>query len=330
MWKLIAPMSHALVLILIFLAIAVAGDTQQSGNVPAKPQLTAKPTWGKPIEAPPAPLPKKPLSRLRYDPPPDPMEMFHQDLQEAVLREVGPTFPDLRAALADSNKTGNARPHQRIIFQLLEAATEASAEKRPAILLAAELLAEHPWFDYDAARSEPKGDKQLQNELARYGLTLSGGELGGVSYQRDLLWRLWRDYPGTDWGERAFVLLLESGWDPAVGCGNGANQFYEVIRRGEAFLRDRPGTLYREPVTFLVAEADVTWWALSNDVDFAVEFLKEYQNGAEEARVKAIRYFEQLLQSDRNTQFANYARRVAPHLQQKHVPNIYRFFCIYD
>jgi hypothetical protein len=298
---------------------------QQSGAVPAKPQVTAKPKWGKPSEPP--QTPKKLPTRPRYNPEPDPMEKFHQDLDEAVLREVDPRVPEFRSALAKSKEINNTLPHRRIIFHLLETAKKTPAENTPAILLAADLLAAHLWCSHNFDRNEPEANcKRLRNGLARCGLALEyGGALDPVySYRRDLLWRVWRDYPTTDWGERVFVLLLESGWDTSGDCANGIDDFREVIRRGEEFLRTRPSSAYREPVTFLVAEAYVTWWALANETggtgmsDYVDP--KEYQQGSEEARLHAIRLFEQLRDSVTRTEFAEYGSRVVPHLQQKRVP----------
>lgn len=244
---------------------------------------------------------------------------------------MAPAFPELQTVLSVQTAKSADPGYRRVVFQLLDAAEKAPADQRPAILLAADLVAQEIWCP-----SETKQQcDQIRSEFARYKLSLEYSELdGGFYYARDLLSRIWRDYPGTDWGERTFVLLLDQGVDTTHTCGKGADQFREVVRQGESFLRQRPSSPYRVVVTLLVAEAYTTWWSLSNETgnsemsDYVDA--ERYREGAEEARLKAIGYFEQVLQMEPETQLTEYARRVLPPLREQQVLEGYRFFCVYD
>ncbi len=260
----------------------------------------------------------------------NPMEEFHLDLNKAVLHELGSAFPELQNVLGVQTTKSDDPTYRRTVFQLLDAAEKMPADQRPAILLAADMVAQEIW----CAMEDKTECDQLRSDLGRYQLNLQGAELGGIFvYSHDLLWRLWRDYPATDWGERAFILLLDHGWDTSPTCEKGAEQFREVIRQGETFLQQRPNSPQRGVVTLLVAGAYATWWSLSKEtrVDMS-DYVdaKQYQNGAEDARIKAIGYFEQVVQLAPETKLGEYARQVLPALRERKAFDTYRFYCIYD
>jgi hypothetical protein len=64
------------------------------------------------------------------------------------------------------------------------------------------------------------------------------------------------------------------------------------------FLQQHPNRPYREFVIHLVGQAYATWWSLSNDPTSAMADYadpKLYQEGSEQARLKAIGSFEHIL-----------------------------------
>jgi outer membrane protein assembly factor BamD (BamD/ComL family) len=199
------------------------------------------------------------------------------------------------------------------------------------MLLAADFMLQALWCP-----SEQKEQcDQVRKQFADHKVTLAYSELGGGSYyQHDLLWRVWRDYPATEWGERAFVLLLDLGWDTSGTCANGSDQFREIIRHGKSFLQQHPNSPYREFVAHLVGQAYATWWSLSNEPTPAMaDYVdpKPYKEGSEQARLKAIAYFEQVLQHSPGTLLGEYDRQVLSDLRaQKLTQDGYRFFCVYD
>jgi len=260
---------------------------------------------------------------------------FREDLKKKVLDELAPRFPELQAALEEPDEGASPPPYQRVFFELLEAAKKAPAERRPAILLAAD-QAGRLGCDRDDKREGARADcARLQKDLARYDLKLDNDELGaGLYYPHDLLWRIWREYPETVWAERAFVLLLDSGWDTSATCAKGSDQTKEVIGQGESFLQNRPNSTYRGVVTLLVAEAYASRWSLSNEPAGGEMFdyvnPKDFQEGAEEARVKAISYFEEVVRLAPETSLSRFALEVLPPLREKQILDNYRFYCVYD
>ena len=259
------------------------------------------------------------------------MEEFQEHLRKALLHELVPAFPELRSFLDAETVKGADPAYRHAVFRLLDAAENVQAEQRPAMLIAADLVAQQIWCP-----SENKEQcDQVRGEFAQHKLRLEYSELGGgFYYQHDLLWRIWQQYPATDWGERTFVLLLNQGWDTSGTCANGSEQFREVIRQGESFLQQRPTSPHRAVVMFLVGEAYATWWSLSNETGSSgmSDYVdpKQYHEGAEEARLKAIGYFEQGLQLAPQTKLAEYARQILPALRAQQVQDGYKFFCVYD
>jgi hypothetical protein len=269
--------------------------------------------------------------RHRFEISLDPMQEFQADLRKALLHELAPAFPELPNFLGVQTAKSADPAYRRVVFKLLDEAGNAQADQRPAMLLAADLVAQEIWCP-----SETKGQCDLvRGEFTQHKMNLAHSELGGVFYyQRDLLWRIWQQYPSTDWGERTFILLLNQGWDTSGNCAKGSEQFREVIRQGESFLLQRTTSSHREDVILLVGQAYATWWSLSNETGSggASDYVdpKRYHEGAEQARLKAIGYFEHVVQLAPETKLAEYARQILAGLREKQVMEGYKFFCIYD
>src|SRR5260370_11556430 len=190
------------------------------------------------------------------------LDDFSEELKKTVLSELAPAFPELQTVLNDGEYPSSEPRYQRVVLQLLEAAKNVPADRRLIILFAADLVAEK----ISCAIENKAECEQLRLDFARYQLTLTRAELGGVFvYPQDLLWRIWKEYPETEWGERAFVLLLDRGWDTSGICEKGEDQTREVIHQGESFLRQRPSSPYPRDVPILVAESYASRWSLSNE-----------------------------------------------------------------
>ena len=276
-------------------------------------------------------LPEQIPARSRFEISLDPMQEFQEDLRKALLHDLVPAFPELSKFLGDPTAKSPDPARERVVFHLIEAAENGKAGERPGILLAADLVADEIWCP-----SENKERcNQLRSQFAQHKLTLEYSELGGgFFYQRDLLWRVWQQNPETDGGERAFVILLELGWDTSKTCAKGHEQFREMIRHGESFLQQRPTSAHRAAILLLVGQAYATWWSLSNEpadspmADYVDP--KRYKEGAEQARLKAISYFEQVVQLAPETKFAEYAHQILPSLRAKQIQDTYKFFCVND
>lgn len=264
--------------------------------------------WGRWVQRWGTPLDEKLVAELHAD---------YQHLPALVLK--GPTYPP---------KSVEQEQVRRTLRRLLENATTAPPERRPALLLAADRLAERA----HAFETSPTGSGQILDQIAGWELRYDWSPLGNDwAYDHAVLLRVWHDYGTTDWGELAFVTLVNMGWDATTSCGNGSDQFREVIRHGEEFLARRPQSHYRKDVMFAVAQAYETWWSLSKAhvQDGYVDRFK-YLNGADAARHKALRYYGQILQLAPGGYEADYARLRLPRLKLGIDTSQRRFFCIYD
>ena len=258
-----------------------------------------------------------------------PLEQFRQETKAQLAQELVQSYPQIPDLNRDPAKLDPA--YRDSVFQFLEAAEKASDAQRPAMLLAADFMLQAVWCP-----SEKQAEcDDLRSQFAGHHLTFANSPLAGAwYYQHDLLWRDWQEFPTTQCGERAFVLLLDSGWDTSGTCAKGADQFREVIRQGESFLQQRENSPYRDYVVHLLGQAYATWWSLaqpptSSSSDYVDP--KQYQEGAEDARLKAIQYFEQNLQSSPASPVGEYANQILPVLREKKLlVDSYRFFCVYD
>lgn len=289
---------------------------------------SAKPANGPVAEVPPAAQQQETIPEVKITV--NPMDRFREDLKRDLRKHLVPTYPRLPDLSSEAGSRWD-RSFRDSVFQFLEGAEKAPEADKPAMLLAADFMLQALW-----CRAEQK-DKcdNLPDQFAEHKLTLAYSELGGGSYyQHDLLWRISNEYSGTDWGERAFVLLLDSGLDTSGTCAKPGDPFRRVIAQGEPFLEQHPNSPYRGYVTHLVGQGYAAWWSLSSDspgplVDYVDP--KQYKEGSEQARLKAIDYFEQVLQQSPETQLGEYAREVLPALRERQLTSDRtRFFCVYD
>ena len=317
----------------------------QAQRTPRRPAMAAI-VLAAPLNAGQPSVSGQPATPESTEPPPpsftlpwDALEDFHQNVAKNLVSELGPSFPDLSSTLSPnvSGITSNEPVFSHTLFQLLEAFNTAPPEKKPKLLLAADLVATHLSCDVNhvsPAEAKPTCP-DLQADLAKQGLPLHYDELGGgFFYRRELLWRVWQNYPESPSGEQAFVSLLEDGWDPSGTCAKGGDQTREVIARGDEFLQKHPASSYRTAVTYMIAEAYASWWSLSQTrsnsglADYVDP--KVFQEGADAARLKAIEYFEKIPPLAPGTKFDKYAQAAAESLRNKEVLQDPRFFCVYD
>jgi hypothetical protein len=103
---------------------------------------------------------------------------------------------------------------------------------------------------------------EWRRQLAAFGITYSSASEEPWAYTGRLLERVWSEYGDTDWGERAFLVLLLHGWDTSMDCGAGTDSFRTVIQRGLEFEKTHRNSKYLPDVQIAVAQACETWWLL--------------------------------------------------------------------
>jgi hypothetical protein len=274
---------------------------------------------------------------VHQQPPPDPAQMRAavQQMQDQLraARAAGQMGPRAAiVALPQSNWTPQ-QFHDSLV-RLLTAAKTAESERQPVLLLAADRLAWRLPTAIANDRSDVDHWNQWREQLAKLGVTYKKSELVPVAddgpYRGDLLRQVWTNYGHSIWGERAFLLLLNQGFDASPDCEAGSDSFRIVIQQGEPFLNQHPQSPYRPEVQLSLAQAYETWWSLSqaqsgredSDVEPA-----NYQSGAGIALQKSIQYYKQLLQASPESDDAAYARRQLPRLLLSADTGQRRFYC---
>lgn len=254
-----------------------------------------------------------------------PTRLFGTDLDTRLSGELQTSFSEAAALLSRTDNPDDEGGLRRTLPHLLEAAERLPRPDRAPLLLAADRLANR--FGLLLAPPQPRREEQTVAGL-RFLWSPFAGYWG---YDHELLWRVWKEYSESDWGELAFVDLLNAGWDTSPYCAKGSDQFREVIPRGERFLRDRPRSPHRLDVLMAVAQAYETWWSLSQ-ADTESEYAEpaRYREGAEAALGKAIKAYEQIVRSTPNSPQAKYARWRLPRLRLGVDANQRSFYCIYD
>lgn len=253
---------------------------------------------------------------------------------DAELRKALSDHPDVVALLtrvrAAYEGTEPAPPWAEVtaaLERVLDAADRATVARRAPWWLAADLIAASVRVFDEAV----PGWDATRAVLGQRGLHWDWSPLGSTwSYRRDLLRRVWTEFPATPWGEWAFVLRLQRGWDSGVGCGGGAAEFRAVIREGERFLTRRPRSPHRASVLFAVALAHETWWSLAHAEGDAYADAKDYQTGRDTARRRAISAYDEIVRLAPRGDEARHAARVLGRLRLGLATNQRTFYCVYD
>ena len=115
--------------------------------------------------------------------------------------------------------------------------------------------------------------------------------------------RLATDYLNSRWGRQAFLMMTQLGWSLA-SCREGPDQFYTVIKRGQAFLQRFPNSEVSNDVRLAVADSYATWWNLSRNPPKTVELgpTHDYRKGADNAKLTAIQLYRGYLTASRGEQ----------------------------
>jgi hypothetical protein len=102
----------------------------------------------------------------------------------------------------------------------------------------------------------------------------------------------------SSWGRQAFPEMIKNGWQAVPRCWE-SGVIPAVIQRGEEFLARYPHTDISAAVLYAVAVAYEDWWSIvKNGVVQGrepPEIAREYTQGAERARTKAMDYYKQYL-----------------------------------
>ncbi len=285
------------------------------------------------------------LTKYQPDPDPQTREADQQKMREAIQKQLqsqvkaaqaaGQTGP--RAFIVAGQQTitnWKAEQFRDALTRVLTAAKNSSPDRQPVLLLASDYLAWRLPGVMTNDKSQAGHWGEWRTQLAALGVmyeeSATSPDEEPWTYTGSLLQRVWTDYGQTDWGERAFVLLQDQGWDTGRQCAAGADQFRQVIQQSLLFLEKHSKSPYQLDVQLALAQAYETWWSLSqartvqegSEVD-----PQKYQEGAEAARKQSITRYEQLLQTAPQSDHAAYARRELPRLMLSIDTGQRRFYC---
>jgi hypothetical protein len=255
--------------------------------------------------------------------------------------------PYVRAMQAIWNQSAD---HARLLRETIQDLTAilresdgAGAPRRALCLVAADAVVNKlsGWL----IEPSPQGEREsaaaagVRRQLARYGVKLGGmTHYGGLAYDRELLWRVWREWPDTEGGELAFLELQRFGWvtGSGEGCPNNPDLFREVIAKAEAFLASHPRTGFRTQVLYALAVANESWWSIAHapaDDQWVsgIPYPRRAANArqAGRARDEAIRYYREVVAMAPGSPEAASALRRLPRLELGLDTGQRRFFCSY-
>jgi hypothetical protein len=274
-------------------------------------------------------------------PPPEDDEPVRSRLK---ARNGAPFVRAMGALLTRSAETPRlVRETIQDLTAILREADGADAPRRALCLVAADAVVNKlsGWL----IEPSPQGEREsavaagVRRQLARYGVKLGGmTHYGGLAYDRELLWRVWREWPQTEGGELAFLELQRFGWNTGSGegCPKNPDLFREVIARAEAFLTDHPRTDFRTQVLYALAVANESWWSIAHapaDDQWVsgIPYPRRAANARQAARARdeAIRYYHEVVAMAPGTPEAASALRRLPRLELGLDTGQRRFFCSY-
>lgn len=224
----------------------------------------------------------------------NPLQDFQREVTKSLKEALGQSHPDATAALEPRAATAEQQAHVRdLIVKLIKDSATAPAAHRPALLLAANQLAEK----ISCKPNVTANCSPMAGGAPALKLTWEKDKsYGTLYYADDLLWAMRKNYSETPWGEFAFVMLLSKGYSTAITCDPKRDAVREVARQGDAYLAAHPASRNRAVILFLTAQAYDTWWSLSQSAAAAllddsgwsnVGDAERYKEGASAAREKA-------------------------------------------
>lgn len=186
--------------------------------------------------------------------------------------------------------------------------------------------------DYLAMKFTAEGNRWDRRRQSLRSFGLSYKLLDGWYYQHNLLARCWMMHPDDRWGQAALTVLLDMGFDTAGGCGAGADEFSNVIATGEQLLRQYPSSPWEKQVMYMMGEAYETWWSIAQarEDEYVGDEAGKDRPGAEQARLKAIDYYEKVDASELTPTMQLQIRHRLPRLKLGIDTNQRKFWCIYD
>jgi hypothetical protein len=227
-------------------------------------------------------------------------------LKWEVVNALRPTDPEAVELILSNEGVTEQNLAERVALRMLQSREKAANEDQRAMLsLASALVVGRLRYQGDSWQRDRPGLKPIVAYGVRMEVSPFDSDVwyGSVDFAEDVR----RRRPGTRWGQLAFLDRLAGGWtDFPAG-----DQYRQVIAQGTAWLKQYPNSPLATTVMSHVARAYETWWSLSlAPEDEELVTASEHREGAEEARLQAIRWYERILREAPTSVEARHARRV--------------------
>jgi hypothetical protein len=114
-----------------------------------------------------------------------------------------------------------------------------------------------------------------------------------------------------------------------MGCEDGKDEFRKVIEHARAFLERFPQSAEDASVRFALAQAYETWWSLNHaGLDGFLPPAEGYREGADDARLRAIALYTELLESEAGRPYAVYVQSRLVRLRLGVTSQQLHFYCM--
>lgn len=227
-------------------------------------------------------------------------------LKWEVVNALRPTDPETVELILSNEGEIEQNLAERAALRVLEARARADNEDQRAMLsLASALIVGRLRYQGESWQRDRPGLKPILARGVRMEASPFDSDVryGSVDFAEDVR----RRRPGTRWGQLAFLDRLSGGWTEFPD----GDQYRHVITQGTAWLKKYPNSPYAITVMSHVARAYETWWSLSlAPDDEELVTASEHKEGAEDARLQAIKRYERILREAPTSVEARHARRV--------------------
>ena len=266
-------------------------------------------------------------------------EMSRIDQALAIAAPAGAVDEAIRAAIkivsvrdgcTDSPTAAERTAIFNAIVPWLDAAsTMPQARQAAAFFVADQLLAGSAGPEWRRGESPP-----IRRSLERLGAKFAWSPLG-ASYVYTHAWlrRALMLDPDGPAGELAFLTLMEHGFETSGMCTDQHGEgFRAVIAEGDAYLRRKPDSRFRDDVHLLMAQAyaDIVTLAAGGGYEESESARAKYKAEAPAARANAITHFRTAYASSSRSARARDVWPDAWRLVAGLPPRATRFYCIYD
>lgn len=249
-----------------------------------------------------------------------------EDLEKADVKEVlGEDWDEIKPMLLNGPTLNRTVTAERLLAARATClATPEGVDGAPFLVLAkylvdAALVPINRDFRPSEDGKEPAPPPGLKL-LEEYGVAYELGPVMRESYfaVNNSVFPAYEAYPGTYWGQYAFMKEMESGF-PTAGS---EDELPVVMKKGEEFLAAHPDSPFLPRILFLLGKANETAYTVGLSPFKYSElcshaYCVELERNTEKHRLNAIKYFTQLLSLPGGKEYEEHLKYVLPKLRTR-------------